>query len=498
MEKNESRKMGQDRILEGQHKDGTLIQVEVALVQVEIEGEKSVISLVRNAKQDTAWEFIKMTKFGKLFEEEEEEEEEEFFWDKSRMMVTKKGRLIPVLVSGSLMRSKSGEIQGIVLGAKDISQRQQMERELAESEERYRELYHRAPVMYHSISPDGIIRDCNQTELDTLGYDRNEYVGKPLMDFIAPRQRNKMQSAITTAIKKGKIEAETRFIRKNDSQIPVLVNAVWQYDDGGKPLFSRTMMFDISERKRLEDELFQAEKMATVGQLAAGVAHKMRNPLAIISSTAQMGKSKVEDSEQFYEIFNVIQRNAAEANNMVYELLNFAKPRVLNKKKNTLRKTLDRTYDLIKGDFTKNNIRFIKEYSHSRKKAVYDEDSLIEIVLNLYMNAIQAMQKGGAIKTSLDQMDGNMCIHIEDNGPGIKEEHQMQVFDPYFTTKDKGTGLGLTLCHQLINQQNGLITIQSKEGSGTRFSLFLPKEIGGGAMKTNMSNISTKKGIINV
>ena len=189
--------------------------------------------------------------FGKLFEEEEEEEEE-FFWDESRMMVTKKGRLIPVLVSGSLMRSKSGEIQGIVLGAKDISQRQQMERELAESEERYRDLYHRAPVMYHSISPDGIILDCNQTELDTLGYDRNEYVGKQLMDFIAPRQRNKMQSAITTAIKKGKIEAETRFIRKNDSQIPVLVNAVWQYDDRGKPLFSRTMMFDITDRKKAE------------------------------------------------------------------------------------------------------------------------------------------------------------------------------------------------------------------------------------------------------
>ena len=198
---------------------------------------------------DLDWwvERLKNYNYGKLFAEEE------FFWNAHKTMVTKEGKHIPVSVSGSLMRSQSGEIQGVVLDAKDITRQQRMERELEESEERYRDLFHRAPVMYHSISPTGEILHCNKTELDTLGYAHDEYVGKQLFDFIDPGLREQTRKAFTAGIRQGKIDTETSFLRKNGASMPVSTHAVWQKDEQGRPLFSRTIIIDITERKQLEE-----------------------------------------------------------------------------------------------------------------------------------------------------------------------------------------------------------------------------------------------------
>lgn len=410
----------------------------------------------------------------------------------------KDGINVATYVSPKILMDENGNFNGALAVITDISKLKESLKNLEELKERYALALktNMAGLWDWNIETGDVVFDERWAEM--LGYTLDEV--EPNVAFwekiVHPDDMAGVMEVLTTHLE-GKSEiyqTEHRCKTKNGEWKWILdTGKVVDWNNEKKPLRAVGTHIDITEKKEMEEMLVQSEKLASLGQLSAGLSHKLRNPLAIISSTAQMGMNKVDSSTPIKEILDVINRNALEANKMVFDLLNFAKPRELIKKKYVLRQTLDKAYGLIKGDFTKNNIQFNRKYSHSRIEAVYDEDSIIEVILNLYMNAIQEMKKGGIISTTVLQKDGEACIDIEDNGPGINKKYIKKVFDPFFTTKNEGTGLGLSLCHRIMNQQNGLISINSNEGKGTSISLYLP--LSTQEIKTELDEIHLYKGI---
>ncbi len=245
--------------------------------------------------------------FKTLFQEEEEEEEEEFFWDARKTMISKDGNHLPVLVSGSVLRSKSGEIQGIILDARDISRQLETEQKLAESEKRYRDLYRLAPFMYHSLTPDGTILESNQTELDALGYSHEEFVGKNLLDFVPLELLENTRKKFEDGLKTGKADTELSFVRKDGSLMPVSLKAIWQNDENGHPIFSRSMMVDISERKKAEEQRRKSELLLKESEeLYRMVVDTSPDPIIVLDLNARILRA----SKRTFNLFGATARKS--------------------------------------------------------------------------------------------------------------------------------------------------------------------------------------------
>jgi signal transduction histidine kinase len=174
--------------------------------------------------------------------------------------------------------------------------------------------------------------------------------------------------------------------------------------------------------------------------------------------------------------FEIIYRNVQNANKIISDLLDFAKPKPLQFQKNNINQILIEIYRLITVDFSKNRIRILRRFDRYLPPIHCDKESLKQVFFNLLMNSKQAMPKGGVISiiTSYKSQDQKAEIIIKDTGKGIPKEHMRNIFNPYFTTKEKGTGLGLSIVNRIISEHGGKIVPESKEGRGTKMTITLP------------------------
>jgi len=235
---------------------------------------------------------------------------------------------------------------------------------------------------------------------------------------------------------------------------------------------------DITKEKRMEEQSAQTEKMTAIGQLVASLAHQIRNPLAIILSAIQHClETGDEGSKKYYEI---VYRSVQNANKIISDLLDFAKPKPLEMKKHDINRLLEDICRLIRVDFSKGRIRILKRFDRGIPKVLCDRESLRQVFFNLLMNSKQAMPGGGCVSLTTLHNTDDQTVHIvvHDTGNGIPREHLPRIFDPYFTTKEKGTGLGLSIVHRIISDHGGEILPESKEGEGTKMNIILPTNLG--------------------
>jgi len=260
--------------------------------------------------------------------------------------------------------------------------------------------------------------------------------------------------------------------------------------------YSRTLEQKVAERtKELEDakthleervkertqeliqtqeQLIQSEKLSAVGKLASGIAHGLRNPFAIISSSAQFCKGNYKLDSDVRENLDVIIRNIGEANKIIKELLDFAKPKSFDFKQINIEDILNKILDLIKTKCESQRILIEKEYSNIQDLLI-SRAQMEEALMNFLLNAIEAMPEGGTLKVKAENIQNNkVIIQIVDTGKGIPGENIRQVLDPFFTTKAEGVGLGLSLAHQIVSFHKGDFFIQSREGKGTTIKITLP------------------------
>ena len=366
-------------------------------------------------------------------------------------------------------------------------QRQLLEKKLIEDDARifrlvkkeifikklFEEIIESLPLGIMVADKEGKILMCNRIHELFCGLSKDYLVGKNLFHDPLPKDLVVWQEIGKKFLNVGTYEVKVVDQRPDKERI-LSVTFSNPVERSGAPWGSVFVTADITKEKRIEEQSIQTEKMTAIGQLVTSLAHQIRNPLAIIMSAIQHClETGDEGSKKYYEI---IYRNVQNANKIISDLLDFAKPKLLELKTHDINRTLEEVCRLIRMDFSKNRIRILKRFHRGIPKILCDRESLRQVFFNLLMNAKQAMPGGGCVSLATTYDSDNQVVHIiiNDTGSGIPKKHLPRIFDPYFTTKEKGTGLGLSIIHRIISDHGGSILPESKEGEGTKMTITLP------------------------
>lgn len=243
---------------------------------------------------------------------------------------------------------------------------------------------------------------------------------------------------------------------------------------------------DITNIRELEDAVRQADRLSTLGALAAGLAHEIKNPLGGIKGAAQLLERELPAGSELSEYTTIMLREVERVNKIVEELLSLTTPRKLVLSSVDLHRILSDIITLQKGALGIKAITFQQNLDLSIPPILADESLLMQLFLNLIKNAVEAVDGTGIIRVSTRMVsDYSMtnkgerplrmvAIDISDNGPGVGQENLNNIFTPFFTTKSKGTGLGLAICHKIVSEHRGMIKVDSDPGRGSTFTVMLP------------------------
>jgi len=245
-------------------------------------------------------------------------------------------------------------------------------------------------------------------------------------------------------------------------------------DEKGDSTGDVLLLQDMSDLRQLEAKLRRNERLAALGRMAAGVAHELRNPLSSIKGLAVLLKGRIAEDPEGRRTADVLVQEVERLNRSISELLDYARPEKLQTATISLHKVLEKASTLVGVDAAEQNIRIIPALTLENDLVEVDEDRMNQVFLNLMLNAIQAMPNGGELRIVTEREKEWLICTIIDDGEGIAEENMGRLFDPYFTTKSDGTGLGLALSAKIVEEHGGTIAISSTLGHGTQVRLQLP------------------------
>jgi PAS domain S-box-containing protein len=247
-------------------------------------------------------------------------------------------------------------------------------------------------------------------------------------------------------------------------------------DDNGKVIHVIEHIKNVSETVKFEDRLFYQERLAGIGELASGIAHEIRNPLGNIVASTQFCLSKYDIHELARKHLRIVLKNAENANRIIKDLLDFARPREISFQLARINEVIDSACNLVKTRCLKKRVRLTKRLSRRLPEILLDEKRLEEVFLNFILNALDAMPDGGrmVITSYPDSQNNEIVVTFSDTGEGIPPENLDKILNPFFTTKENGIGLGLCLAQQVITYHKGKLYIESKSGYGTEIIVKLP------------------------
>jgi signal transduction histidine kinase len=231
------------------------------------------------------------------------------------------------------------------------------------------------------------------------------------------------------------------------------------------------------EQRELEEQLYQAEHLAAIGEMVAGVSHEIKNPLGIIQSTAELLEETSDASESRKRLSRVITEESSRLNRIVTEFLDFARPQMPNLKECYLEEVILKNLSFLSPEMEKRGILVSDNLNGRTFRMRADHELIYRALLNIFINAMQSMKDPGKINVRVDEEKDTYRIEIQDAGCGITQENQKKIFNPFFTTKETGSGLGLSIVRKIIEGHEGTIGIESREGAGTKVTLQLPRKI---------------------
>ena len=244
----------------------------------------------------------------------------------------------------------------------------------------------------------------------------------------------------------------------------------------GERLGTVLILEDVTARVRLEEQLQHSEKMASIGLLAAGVAHEVNTPLTGISSYTQMLREQIRPEDLRYPLLEKIERQTFRAAKIINNLLNFARSSTAELEPLDLNRLLGDVLSLLEHQFDKARIKLRREFSEDLPRVRGNENRLQQVFFNLILNARDAMPSGGWLTLVTRADDDTVIVEVKDSGHGIKREDVKRIYDPFFTTKGigRGTGLGLSVSYGILQEHGGGIFVESAPGQGTTFQVALP------------------------
>lgn len=281
---------------------------------------------------------------------------------------------------------------------------------------------------------------------------------------------------ILNQVLQQKVSIENAKVHLDDFSPPKIleVNAFPFRDEHGIMLGIAAFVKDITQIIRLEDQLKRADRLSAIGVLAAGIAHEIRNPLTGIKMIVHLLMADMPPDDHRIEPISMIQREIERLEKIIVNLLDFAKPVKPKLEKVNIPEIIDNCLLLVQNQIKKMELTLQKDYPSNFPQIIADPSQLKQVFLNIITNAIQASYKGGLINISLGNSDKEVWIAIKDTGIGIAQDKIKSIFDPFMTTKEEGTGLGLPLAQRIVDEHGGRIEVESKLGAGATFTIYLP------------------------
>lgn len=351
---------------------------------------------------------------------------------------------------------------------------------ITESEKRYADLFEHSPDMYHLVSRNGIIVNCNLTESQTLKYSKQEIIGKHLT-FLYPVEMHAHINELIKSSFEQKREfrsSEEQMATQTGTLIDVSVNTSLVYDENDDPYLMRCVMRDITEKKLLEHKIIQAQKIDSIGNLAGGIAHDFNNILTSIMGASSIMRRRMKPNNQMFPFVDIIETASTRGKSLTNQLLTFARRTPIEFHPINVNVIIEETLRIFEPS-AKSVINIIRDFSAVPAIVSGDEGQIQQAILNLLINARDAMPSGGKliIQTIVDfKKEKNVVVSVSDTGTGMSKEVQQQIFVPFFSTKgqSKGTGLGLSVVYGVMKSHNGTVSFNSEIAKGTTFVLTFP------------------------
>ena len=333
-------------------------------------------------------------------------------------------------------------------------------------------LISRLPVGIIATNAEGHIQTFNSTAAQFTGKTPAQTIGHPQATVLP-----EIEQLIPSGEHAGEVIDREIFLPP-DSPTPnhVRVTSVPIIDTQGNTIGRVVLMYDVTEIKKLETQVRRHDRLVALGKMAAGVAHEVRNPLSSIKGFATLLGSRFPAESEEGEASRLLINEVERLNRSITELLTYARPLPLSMAEVEIKPFIEASLKLIQSDARELGVAVHHEVALTRKQMRLDKDRLNQVLLNLYLNSLQAMEHGGQLEVAVREGDlpGTVEISVRDTGCGIAADILERVMDPYFTTKPEGTGLGLAMVYKIVDEHGGTIKIASKEGQGTTVSIILP------------------------
>ena len=408
------------------------------------------------------------------------------------LLIARDGTEHPIADSAAPINGKRGKLVGIVLVFSDVADERAARRALRESERRYRNFFMEDITGDFISAPEGELLDCNPAFVRILGLKSAEDAKKHNMTtlFSSPEASDNLLKLLRKEKKVIGHELEMR--RMDGKPIHVIENVIGKFDNNGNLIEIQGYLFDITERKKLEQQLLQAQKMEAVGRLAGGVAHDFNNQLSVIMGYSEMAlEEAIKPGSARHDYLQEILKAAQHSADLTRQLLAFARKQIIAPKVLELNDTVTNILKMLQR-LIGEDIDLIWSPGADLCKVKIDPAQIDQILANFLVNARDAISGVGrvVIRTENVVFDEAYCadhagftpgeyvlLEVSDNGYGMDKETLANIFEPFYTTKEqgKGTGLGLATVYGIVKQNEGFINVYSEPGEGTTFRIYLPR-----------------------
>lgn len=355
----------------------------------------------------------------------------------------------------------------------------------------YRNIIQNMSSLLICIDMSGSVTFLNANAASTLGYSVEELLGKNLIDLFADPQKNGKILDLMLIPNKRFESKEVKLISRQGQTIPIGFST--------SPLIEKNEQIgviitfrDLTEINLMKKQVERMDRLATLGELATGIAHEVRNPLGGIKTAAEVLEESFEEHDRRIELVSRIIREIDRVNNLLTDFFKFAKPVKPSRDYIDVESAIDSIYLLLAAQMNTRGITFKEEFSDVVPRIFADVHQVEQVFMNIILNAIQAMKDGGELRVRVytttlgehphaawsedvfDQRLPFVAVEVSDTGPGIPRENLEKIFNPFFTTKSEGMGLGLSICSRLVAENNGNIFVESEVGKGSTFTVVLP------------------------
>jgi PAS domain S-box-containing protein len=404
--------------------------------------------------------------------------------------VRKDDQLVPVSLTVSPIIDPSGAVVGISAIGRDITEQKQAEAKLRESEERFRNMADSAPVALWVTGPDGKASFYNRSALRFMGFTMEQLSGSNWTELVHPDDRAACQSVYSSALAdRRSFRIECRLLRADGECRWVLCNGVPRFSSDGAFAGHLGTSVDITQVRRLQEEAIARQKLESLGALAGGIAHDFNNVLGGILAEAELAEGDLPADSVPREEIQKIKAATIHGAEIVRELMIYAgQDKAYPLEPVDVSRLVENMLQLLKVSITKHAI-LVTGLAENLPAVLGSAPQIRQVVMNLVINASEAIgEKEGVITVTTDWVSGTLTpdtstrlpqgdhvvLEVSDTGAGIKEEIKAKIFDPFFSTKFPGRGMGLAVVQRIVRDHGGTINLMSVLGHGTKFQVFLP------------------------